>query len=104
MKFRENLDTDLMIEYAYDLNKKNQNKIFRHFKGNLYLIQSVSYDCCRKCIQVNYKSLYNKGECWTRELYEFTSKVPDGKYNPTGQYARFEEYRPKSNAEFEEGD
>ena len=65
-------------------------QIYRHFKGNLYLVISVALTA--SCLEptVVYMSLYGDRQVWTRELSEFESEVPEGKENPTGQKLRFE--------------
>lgn len=65
-------------------------QIYRHFKGNLYLIISVALTSSELEPTVVYMSLSGDSQVWTRELSEFESPVPEGKPNPTGQKLRFE--------------
>ena len=65
-------------------------QIYRHFKGNLYLVTSVALTASELEPTVVYMSLNGDSQVWTRELSEFESLVPEGKDNPTGQKNRFE--------------
>lgn len=65
-------------------------QIYRHFKGNLYLVISVATSSSDLQPTVVYMSLNGDSQVWTRELSEFESLVPEGKDNPTGQKYRFE--------------
>lgn len=65
-------------------------QIYRHFKGNLYLIISVANSSSDLQPVVVYMSLNGDNQVWTRDLSEFESLAPEGKENPTGQKYRFE--------------
>ena len=65
-------------------------QIYRHFKGNLYLVISVALTSSELEPTVVYMSLNGDNQVWTRELSEFERLVPEGKENPTGQQYRFE--------------
>lgn len=65
-------------------------QIYRHFKGNLYLVTSVALTSSELEPTVVYMSLNGDSQVWTRALSEFESLVPEGKENPTGQKYRFE--------------
>lgn len=65
-------------------------QIYRHFKGNLYLVISVAITSSELEQTVVYMSLSGDNQVWTRPLHEFESLVPEGKENPTGQEHRFE--------------
>lgn len=65
-------------------------QIYRHFKGNFYLVTSVALTSSELEPTVVYMSLYGDNQVWTRSLSEFESLVPEGKENPTGQKYRFE--------------
>ena len=79
-------------------------KIMRHFKGNLYLIIALAEHTETGEELVVYKALYGEGKIWVRPVRMFTSKVPEGKYNPTGQKQRFENFVPKDVSKYEMGD
>ena len=65
-------------------------QIYRHFKGNLYLVISIASSSSDLQPVVVYMSLNGDRQVWTRELSEFESEVPEGRENPTGQKYRFE--------------
>lgn len=65
-------------------------QIYRHFKGNLYIVISVAMTASELEPTVVYMSLNGDNQVWTRALNEFESEVPEGKENPTGQKYRFE--------------
>ena len=65
-------------------------QIYRHFKGNFYLVLSVALSSSDLEPTVVYMSLNGGSEVWTRSLSEFESLVPENKVNPTGQEHRFE--------------
>lgn len=66
-------------------------QIYRHFKGNLYLVTSVALTASDLEPTVVYMSLNGDNQVWTRALSEFESFVPEGKENPTGQRYRFQQ-------------
>ncbi len=74
----------------------SKGKIFRHFKGDLYLfIDVVTHSETREEL-VLYKALYGDCGMYVRPLEMFLEEVPEGKINPTGQRYRFQEYEVKS--------
>lgn len=68
-------------------------QIYRHFKGNLYLVTSVALTSSELEPTVVYMSLNGDSQVWTRPMSEFESLVPEGKENPTGQKYRFEQVK-----------
>lgn len=74
----------------------SKGKIFRHFKGDLYLfIDVVTHSETREKL-VLYKALYGDCGMYVRPLEMFLEEVPEGKVNPTGQKYRFQEFEVKS--------
>ena len=73
-----------------------KGKIFRHFKGDLYLVEDVVKHSETQELMVLYRALY--GDCgrFVRPSEMFVEKVPNGKENPTGQTYRFELYTVSS--------
>lgn len=65
-------------------------QIYRHFKGNLYVILSVALAESTLEPTVVYMSLNGDSKVWARSVTEFESLVPEGRENPTGQKHRFE--------------
>ncbi len=66
------------------------NKVYRHFKGNYYIVQDIALDCETLEKHVVYRSLYDN-KVWVRKLSNFISEVdPFGEGNITKQKCRFE--------------
>ena len=76
--------------------ENSKGKIFRHFKGDLYLVEDIVIHSETQEKLVLYRALY--GECgrFVRPYNMFLEVVPENKENPTGQKYRFEEYEVKS--------
>lgn len=73
--------------------KKIENakgKIFRHFKGDHYLVEDIVTHSETGEKMVLYKALYGSCGRFVRPLEMFIEEVPEGKINPTGQKYRFE--------------
>lgn len=74
----------------------SKGKIFRHFKGDLYLfVDVVTHSETREKL-VLYKALYGDCGMFVRPLDMFLEEVPEGKVNPTGQKYRFQEFEVES--------
>ena len=67
-----------------------RGKIFRHFKGGLYLLMDLAIQSETRELLVIYKALYGDCAVFARPYAMFNEKVPEGKPNPTGQEYRFE--------------
>lgn len=76
--------------------ENSKGKIFRHFKGDLYLVEDIVIHSETQEKLVLYRALY--GECgrFVRPYNMFLEEVPKNKENPTGQKYRFEEYNVQS--------
>lgn len=76
--------------------EKSIGKIFRHFKGDYYLVEGIVTHSESGEKMVLYKALY--GECakFVRPYSMFLEEVPKDKENPTGQRYRFQEVEIKS--------
>ena len=75
-------------------------KIYKHFKGNLYIIQDIVLDSETEDINnpkkiVIYKALYGDNLTWARSYESFISEVDHDKYPDIKQKYRFEEYEIK---------
>lgn len=68
---------------------KEKPEIYRHFKGNEYLLIAIATNESDGEQVVVYQSLHD-GKVWVRPLKSFCEEVPDGKENPTKQKFRFE--------------
>lgn len=64
--------------------------IYRHFKGDLYLVESLAKHCETDEWHVVYRALYHEGQVWIRPLGEFASEVDHKKYPDVQQKWRFE--------------
>ena len=63
-------------------------RIYRHFKGDYYLVEAVAKDSETNADMVIYRKLYGDGGLWVRPLSMFLSRVDQEKY-PDAQ----QEYR-----------
>lgn len=75
---------------------QSKGKIFRHFKGNLYLMIDIVTHSESGEKLVLYKALYGDCGLYVRPLNMFLEEVPKEKENPTGQKYRFQEYEVKA--------
>ncbi len=64
--------------------------IYRHFKGNYYLVEELAKDSETEETIVVYRKLYGDGSLWVRSLDMFLSEVDHDKYPDVEQKYRFE--------------
>ncbi len=64
--------------------------VYRHFKGNCYLVEDVAKDSESGQEMVIYRQLYGDGSLWVRPKDMFLSKVDKEKYPEVTQTYRFE--------------
>ena len=76
--------------------RNQKGKIFRHFKGDLYLVEDFVTHSETQEKLVLYRALYDDCGLFVRPYDMFIEEVPDGKENPTGQKYRFQKYDVKS--------
>ena len=67
------------------------NTIYRHFKGDKYLVMDIVIDSETGKEMVLYKGLYGDLPCYVRPLDMFLSEVDHDKYPNVKQKYRFEE-------------
>ena len=65
-------------------------RIYRHFKGDYYLVDAVAKDSETNTDMVIYRKLYGDGGLWVRPLSMFLSKVDRDKYPEVSQEYRFQ--------------
>ena len=65
-------------------------RVYRHFKGDYYLVEGVANDSETGAPFVIYRKLYGDGGLWLRPLEMFLSKVEKEKYPDCPQEDRFE--------------
>ena len=70
--------------------------IYRHFKGDYYLVETLAKDCETTEPVVVYRQLYGNGELWDRPHSSFMAQVHKKKYPDVKQVYRFEYQEVKS--------
>ena len=65
-------------------------RIYKHFKGNYYVVEGVALDSETKEEMVIYRRLYEDGGLWVRPKSMFLSEVDHVKYPDVKQKYRFE--------------
>lgn len=73
-----------------------KGKVFKHFKGDLYLVEDFVKHSETQETMVLYRALYGDCGLFVRPYDMFVEEVPEGKTNPTGQKYRFQEFEVKS--------
>lgn len=63
--------------------------IYKHFKGNYYIVEDIAQDSETKEKMVVYRRLYDDGSLWVRPLDMFLSEVDHEKYPNVKQKYRF---------------
>ena len=77
-------------------------RIYKHFKGDLYLVEDVVYHSETKERMVLYRALYGSGLRYVRPYEMFLSKVDKVKYPLVEQEYRFQLQDLQSKAGFVE--
>ena len=79
-----------------------EGRIYKHFKGDLYLVEGIVLHSETKEKMVLYRALYGRGIRYVRPYDMFVSKVDREKYPNAGQEYRFQLQEIKSEAGFVE--
>lgn len=64
--------------------------IYRHFKGDYYLVEDIAFDSETQKEMVVYRKLYDDCSLWVRPVEMFLSEVDHIKYPKVEQKYRFE--------------
>lgn len=72
------------------MNQLKIHGIYKHFKGDYYLVEDTCFDSETKKEMVLYRRLYDDGTLWVRPLDMFLSEVDHNKYPNVSQKYRFE--------------
>lgn len=86
-KYQHYLEDSKNIDLNHGLKIKG---IYRHFKGNYYLVEDLAIDSETQKKQVIYRPLYGEAQLFVRPYEMFISKVDKEKYPEIKQIYRFE--------------
>ena len=78
------------------MRKIHINHIYRHFKGDQYLVVGIATHSETDEDMVVYRQLYGDGKLYVRPLDMFLSEVDHKKYPDVKQKYRFQELHVKS--------
>ncbi len=72
------------------MNNLVMHGIYRHFKGDYYLVEDIAFDSETQKEMVVYRKLYDDCSLWVRPVEMFLSEVDHNKYPTVEQKYRFE--------------
>ena len=65
-------------------------RIYRHFKGDYYIVIDTALNNEDERVYVIYRALYGDGQLFVRPLEDFTARVDRNKYPNATQEYKFE--------------
>ena len=101
--FRLIMILTLKINLVYNGVMNNQivvHGVYRHFKGDMYIVEDLARHSETDEIMVIYRALYGNGQLYVRPLELFLSLVDKDKYPDAKQKYRFELQEIKSQKRF----
>lgn len=78
------------------MNKIVIKGIYKHFKGDSYIVEDIAKDCDTLEEKVIYRGLYGNSPLWIRSLDDFLDEVDHKKYPDVKQKYKFELQNIKS--------
>lgn len=85
-------------------NKVIPNCIYRHFKGDLYLVEGIIFNVERDDIDVLYRALYGGCTQYSRPLTEFLEELDEKRAEEYNASWRYTPIMINRNSEYTEGD
>lgn len=70
--------------------------VYRHYKGDLYIVEDIATHTETGELMVIYRGLYGENKLWVRPLEMFLEELDDKKCSDFGQRCRFELQEIKS--------
>lgn len=67
-----------------------KGRIYRHFKGDYYIVIDTALNNEDERVYVIYRALYGDGQLFVRPLEDFTARVDRNKYSNATQEYKFE--------------
>ncbi len=64
--------------------------VYKHYKGDLYLVEDIGYHSETEEKLVIYRALYGDNKLWCRPYDMFLEELPSEKQKLSGQIHRFE--------------